>query len=310
MVVDEGGVIRAANAAALHLFRAEEDGLAGAQVDDLVPEAHRDRHADHRESYLHDPLPRPMGTDLQLSAVRRDGTSFRAEISLSPVRLERRLYVIAAVRDVTERQHTRAHLALLHDRERIARDLHDRVIQRIYATGMALQAIVPLVGDEIPRERISAAVDELDGTIGELRSAIFGLGATPGDAPVTQQIMTIVAERSSALGFTPSVVTEGDTGSVPAGTTEHVVATCSEALSNVARHADATAVSVRLSVTPRQITLVVHDNGRGIVETRRRRGGIANMSWRAAELGGSCEIDSAPGEGTTVRWTIPIDSTL
>ncbi len=307
VVVDEHGIVRAANPAAQHLFRAGPGGLAGNSIDQLVPEAQRGRHAGHREQYLASPSPRPMGTDLQLSAMRLDGTSFRAEISLSPISMDDGLFVIAAVRDVTGRQHTRARIALFHDRERIARDLHDRVIQRIYATGMALQAVQPLVTADIPRERVAAAVDELDEVIGELRSAIFGLGANPEHAPLAEQLEAVASERSLVLGFRPDLEIVGASESVDPTVTDHLVATCSEALSNVARHADATAVSITLTVSESRIELVIADNGVGIAKSRRRRGGLSNMMWRAAELGGICEITTDQGEGTVVSWSIPVE---
>ena len=154
-------------------------------------------------------------------------------------------------------------LALVHDRERIARDLHDTVIQRLFATGLSLQGTVRLVGDDAEvMERIEQAVDDLDVTIKHIRSAIFGLSTTAdsGDG-VRDRVRSLLQETATVLGFEPRVVFDGPVDTmVPEAIAADLLATIGEALTNVARHADATRVDVSLTV-----------DGRGRVDGGRRR---------------------------------------
>jgi hypothetical protein len=138
-------------------------------------------HVRHRADYAAGPTPRPMGAGLELEGRRRDGSTFPVEISLSPLRTAEQMLVIAAVRDITERRTVEERalaaereLGQLEDRERIARELHDTVIQRLFATGMALQSMASQLPEE-QSQRLEQAVDDLDETIREVRTAIFGL---------------------------------------------------------------------------------------------------------------------------------------
>lgn len=199
-------------------------------------------------------------------------------------------------------------LAILQDRDRIARDLHDLVIQRLYATGMSLQGAMPLLGRPEAAERVASAVDALDETIREIRSAIFSLQAR-GEAKqqgLRTQILQIADELTPALGFAPGLRMLGPLDEmVPAEVGEQMLSALREALSNAARHAAASQVDVTVQAGS-ELLLRVADNGVGMGVTT-RRSGLANLAKRAAGLGGTLEVNSPDGEGTTLVWRVPVD---
>jgi signal transduction histidine kinase len=199
----------------------------------------------------------------------------------------------------------RAQLLVAKDRDRIARDLHDLVIQRLFATGMQLQGARSLDIDVL-RERVDGAVAELDVAIKELRAAIFELGTGTG-RPLLDDVRGLLAEYAVVLGFQPLLRVHGpvDRALVPeAGT--HVLTTLREALSNVARHASASTVSVELTASSAWFRLRVSDDGVGFDPLTTLPGsGSGNLRSRAEDLGGHLDLASAPGQGTTLEWVIP-----
>jgi signal transduction histidine kinase len=203
-------------------------------------------------------------------------------------------------------------LALLEERDRIGRDLHDLVIQRLFATGMVLQGAQRLTTNPEVSERVGRAVGELDQTIREVRSTIFALHHAAEGGGLRSQVLQEVAAGSSALGFEPTVRFDGPIDStVSDDVREHVIAALREALSNAARHAEATQVRVSLSVESDEVVLIVTDNGTGLSETRRRRSGLANLAGRAEASGGRFTIEPVPDQhggarGTRVTWRAPI----
>jgi signal transduction histidine kinase len=209
---------------------------------------------------------------------------------------------------VAQRRRDAERLTVLEDRDRIARDLHDMVIQRLFATGMQLESATRLVERPAAAERIRSAVHNLDGTIREIRSTIYGLQTTLTDPrpSLRARLLEVVDGGSEQLGFMPSMRLSGlvDTA-VPAHTGEHLLAVVREALSNVARHAGATRVTVTLNVDD-DVRLTVQDNGCGLPSDLERRSGLANLQSRAAELGGSAKFSSTPEGGTLVVWTVPL----
>jgi signal transduction histidine kinase len=196
--------------------------------------------------------------------------------------------------------------AVFEDRDRIARDLHDLVIQRLYATGMSLEGVSARLGESDNGRRVSGAVDALDETIKEIRSAIFSLHSRPGadDGGLRTQILTVVDEANGALGFAPALRMSGTLDEVPPDVGEHLLGALREALSNAARHARASKVDVTVEAGP-ELTLVVRDNGTGLRETG-RRSGLANLGERAEMLGGTLNAGSAEGGGTTLEWRVPL----
>lgn len=206
--------------------------------------------------------------------------------------------------------HARAQeMTLLEDRERIARDLHDTVIQRLFATGLGLQAAQRLTDDPQLRDRLVQAVEDLDVTVRQIRSAIFELDTRriPGRS-LRREVLDLAADSVRALGFEPAVRFDGPVdAAVSDDAAEHLLAVLREAISNVARHAEASAVIVDIRVAD-HLTLEVTDDGRGGVAGPTAVGhGLRNMLQRANALGGSLAVDRGPGaRGTLLRWTVPL----
>ena len=214
--------------------------------------------------------------------------------------------------ELAEHRRDAQQLALFADRDRIARDLHDLVIQRLFATGMSLEGASALIKDPEVGNRVRNAVDALDETIREIRTAIFSLQShTQPEAPGTRaQILRVVEEMTALLGFAPSLRMDGRLDVAGAGgAVEHLLAVLREALSNVARHANATRADVAIVLTDadhgRELELTVRDDGDGIKPTS-RRSGLANMADRAAALGGTLTAEPADGGGTVLEWRVPL----
>ncbi|MFF7248547.1 GAF domain-containing protein [Embleya sp. NPDC008237] len=206
-------------------------------------------------------------------------------------------------------QRDRERLAVFEDRDRIARDLHDLVIQRLFATGMMLQGAARLARVPAATVRINQAVDELDATIREVRSTIFALQNSPREEPVgvRGRVLREVSVSAATLGFEPTVTFAGPVDStVPDEIAEQLLAALREALSNVSRHAHASRVEVNLAVAGGTVDLTVTDDGVGIPPGG-RRSGLANLAGRATELGGRAEFGPGPqGRGAAVTWSVPL----
>ncbi|MFE1193129.1 GAF domain-containing protein [Streptomyces olivaceoviridis] len=215
----------------------------------------------------------------------------------------------AIAMELAERRRDAQQIAVLEDRDRIARDLHDLAIQRLFATGMTLQSAGRFIEHPEAAERVLRAVDDLDETIKIIRSTIFGLrtraGAGSGGG-LRARVVRTVGEAAPVLGLTPSVRMEGlvDTD-VPPEIADHVMAVLSEALTNIARHARADRAQVVLTTDSREVCLTVSDDGVGIAPDG-RRSGLRNMAERAAKLGGRLELARPDGGGTTLSWRVPL----
>ena len=203
-------------------------------------------------------------------------------------------------------------LSLYEDRDRIARDLHDLVIQRLYATGMSLEGTMPMITRPEIASRITNAVDAMDETIKDIRATIFALQArgTATRPDLRRDIVAVVDEMTSLLGFAPSLrLGAGVGGDIGPEVAEQALATLREALSNAARHAHASQVDVAVDVDPAGLlTVQVTDDGTGIPEGG-RRSGLSNLARRAEKLGGELLLTPAdPGAdapGTRLLWRVP-----
>lgn len=216
---------------------------------------------------------------------------------------------VAVSLELAEHRRDDTRLALAEDRERIARDLHDVVIQRLFAIGLTLEGASRSIVEPDAGQQVVRAVDELDQTIKEIRTTIFGLQASAGadDPSLRARIVAVVEQSLHALGFVPSLRFDGliDT-TVPDRISDQVVAVLREALSNAARHARATHVEVVLAVNREQVTLIVDDNGIGITDTG-RRSGLRNMDVRAKASGGSLLLTNREPSGTRIEWRVPLN---
>ena len=195
---------------------------------------------------------------------------------------------------------------VLADRERIARDLHDVVIQRLFATGMELQSTVPHTTRPEVAKRINHAVDALDATIHDIRRSIFEL-RTPHGASLRTELRDTVEAAAETLGFRPVLDTSGPVDSaVPDDIVPEILAVVREALSNVARHANARTVRVSVRAAGGQIAVVVQDDGVGS-DASLARGGMVNLGDRATDLGGTFEVNRSEGGGTVIAWRVPLN---
>lgn len=210
--------------------------------------------------------------------------------------------------ELAEHRRDAEQLALLEDRDRIARDLHDLAIQRLFATGMTLQSAGRFIEHSGAADRVARAVDDLDETIKIIRSTIFALRARDAsDAPTLRaRVARAVGEAASTLGFPPRLSMEGllDTD-VPAELADHVLAVLNEALSNAARHAHATRVEVALQATGKEVVLTVADNGVGIPADG-RHSGLANLAERARSASGTFEVLAPAEGGSRLVWRAPL----
>ncbi len=201
-------------------------------------------------------------------------------------------------------------LAAADDRERIARDLHDRVIQRIFATGILLQSSQNRTSDPHIVVRLRQAVDELDLVIRELRTSVFELAQKPsgGASGVRSDVLSVIAETTRVLGFRPDLRFEGVIEDLDVDVELDLLAVLRESLTNVARHAGATSASVAVTTGKGILELVVADNGIGADQTAAHSGhGVTSMIGRAEGRNGGCDLRSeGPGKGSTLRWWVPL----
>jgi signal transduction histidine kinase len=198
-------------------------------------------------------------------------------------------------------------MALLEDRDRIARDLHDHVIQRLFAAGLTVQSVASALDGAGPSERLARVVEDVDATIRQIRTSIFQLRGPLGPETSTtrKQLLAIAAESAGSIGFEPQIHFSGPVDSVvDDDVLEDLVAVLREALANVARHAEASRADVSVTVDAGEITLEVSDDGRGI--DSERRSGLANLQARAETHGGTLRLIAPRDEGTCLIWTIPI----
>lgn len=220
------------------------------------------------------------------------------------------LAAAASIAIENARLHHKLHaIALVEDRDRIARDLHDTVIQRLFATGMSLQGAARMVRTDPSTtiERIEGAVDDLDLTVKYIRTAIFGLGESrTATGDLRNRILALAHDAAGPLGFEPRVLLDGPIDTrVNDRVAAELLATLHEALSNVARHAKATRAEVEV-VVEGDVCLRVIDNGVGPPDDEQPRGnGLKNMLARAEKLGGELDLRAAEPTGTTLEWRAP-----
>jgi signal transduction histidine kinase len=198
-------------------------------------------------------------------------------------------------------------LSVLDDRDRIARDLHDRVIQRIFAVGLTLQGVARMPDPTQATSRIDRVVDELDATIAEIRSTIFELGENSVPGGLRQSIMQLCDEMATTLGARPELSFHGPIDNTIANpTADHILAVIREALTNAGKYANASVYRVILRVED-GIVLEVADNGDGFDPADITTGlGLANLRNRAEMLKGDFRVVTRAGEGTRLVWTVPL----
>ena len=213
---------------------------------------------------------------------------------------------IALALELVRSRRTRQQSMLHSDRERIARDLHDLVIQRLFAAGLGLQSVHRYTVDEEAHARIASATGELDGIIRQLRATISALGQHPGrNEPLSSRMLRLIqdgatSEVSPRLEFAGTV-----DATVPERLSNHLLAVLEEGMSNAIKHSGATHITASVTTSSRLVTLMIVDDGGGFSSPAKRRG-LSNMENRCEALNGEFTIDSPLGTGTRLTWTAPL----
>lgn len=258
----------------------------------------------------------------QATMLRKDGVEVPVEKTYrcAPIGVDGRRWVIALARDITTRLAAEAALrqsqqalhdaeqvvAIAEDRERIARDLHDTVIQRLFGEGLKLLGTMNIVDDRA-QSRIQSTIDGLDQTIKELRMAVFSLqgGDTRQATGLRGRLLQTLTEASAGLDFEPRLQFDGPVETIENDVAENLVPVLREALSNISKHARANNVRVGVMVDDDDVMLTVADDGVGVPQEVIGGHGLANMAERARRLGGDCTIAAQPGGGSLLIWQVP-----
>ena len=318
LVVDSEGLIRDLNRQAVALFGWSREEIEGFPVERLVPPASRNLHTRHRRRYAEAPRPRPMGRGLELEAIRKDGTTIPVEISLAPSDLAAgRGHVICAVRDISAwrrmRRLSRMMIAAAeNERKHLSHELHDEFLQTL----VALKIRVKLLADERDdgereraRERIA---EEIGDAIGSVKRMIHGLLPPALDRQgLASALHSMFRNVEDVYGFRIDASLEpvdGELDAIAALTLYRIV---QEAVTNAVRHSGASDAVVSLGTANGKVAATISDEGRGFAWTEAKaldgdgHIGLAGMRERAALLGGTVTVRSAPGKGTTIRASVP-----
>ena len=278
--------------------------VAGLGVGDRLPEDGSMPHSDGGVE-LCVPFTAPAGAEGRL-VLAWAGAASRAAAQVSSEAVRGFAAQAALALDRLQAEEDRASLAVLADRDRIARDLHDLVIQRLFATGLALQGAARMTVRPEVGERVEAAIEDLDVTIRDIRATIFSLHRRPGTDDLRGELLDLVSEAAAKLGIVPALALEGPVESVvPHDVRPHLIAVLSEALANAARHAGAARVNVKVSVARGDLAVSVQDDGKGLPDTV-QESGLRNLRARAVELGGTLDVRAAEGGGTRLHWQVPL----
>jgi signal transduction histidine kinase len=272
---------------------------------------------EHSVRELLEPMVTGEATSIMFTTVHRhrDGTDIPVEILMQALPGDDgtpKRYV-KIVRDVRERleaeqrlQRAEQHLRIVEDRERIARDLHDVVIQKLFAAGMTVQSVAARSTDAEHSTRLHRVVDDLDDTIREIRSVIFSLHADARDRPgLRASVLRVVDEERDALGLEPRIRFDGPVDAVSDHVSGELLPALQEALSNVAKHAQAASVEIDVAHRDGVVTLRVTDDGLGLGSTDNGGNGVRNLAARAEKLGGRCLVEAGRERGTVLEWQVP-----
>jgi len=316
IVVNSEGRIAWANITAHTLFRYPEGELTGKLVEELVPERFRTGHFVYRRDYLSNSRVRPMGLGLSLVGRRSDATEFPVEISLSPLETASGTLVTAVVRDVTDRKCMEEERTVLsmqleteRERDRIAMDLHDGIMQDIYAAALTMELAISEVEDErfADAPGVERSIDHLHGVVRNIRSYIFDLRPREFAGSLPEALSNLIEEfgQNSQIESSANISEEGRVDLPTSVALYHIA---HEALSNVQRHARASHVDLHLSFTDATGKLEVIDNGASFDPSQAapdNHHGLRNMASRAHAIHATLDVRSAPGKGTTLSITFP-----
>lgn len=314
LIVGAGGSILDANPAALAMFGYTDAELMGAPIECLVPPDARERHEGHRAAYSGDPHPRPMGIGLELQGVRKDGSQFPVEISLSPLGGSDGPRVIGTVRDLTDRLRLRRFgaeslRAMEEERQRIALELHDDTAQRLSALLLMLKVADGLESEEERREVLENVREQLLEAAEAVRRIARGLRPPAlADAGLSAAIRGYVQDLEGANILSVDLDLDPVDDHLDADERLVMYRVIQEALTNVLRHSDSREAEVTIRRVGDFVSATVRDHGRGFApeDVPIGRGlGLVGMEERAQMVGGTVLVESRPGEGTVIRLDVP-----
>ncbi len=312
VVVDAHGRIVMCNGQFERLFGFPRGDVEGQSIEMLLPGAAREAHVGLREGYTRHPTTRPMDTGRQLLAQRKDGSEFPVEISLSPFESSGVVQIIAVVRDISdrrrleeEREQLRAIAETERERQRIAMDLHDGIIQSIYGAAlnleMAAEDVKPAPDEAIAQ--INTSIDQLNDTIRDLRSYILDLRPARYGGDLAGSLRNLVTEFRANSLIEASLELDPHLASLTEDQEAAVFHIVQEALNNARKHSRATQVTLSVRQAGGTVRLEIADNGSGFDPGRplaEESRGMRNMLSRATSVGGMLRVETAPGAGTSV----------
>ena len=315
LVCDDAGTIVYTNQHMLTLCGYTQNDMVGMTIETLVPTEMIRSHVALRNRFFATNASRSMAPSRNILMQRKDGTTVSVAIALTLLNEHDERLVAASVRDISElmeREHrltmSNEALALAAERERIARDLHDNVLQYLFGLGLELQALEP-VADNALASRLAIGIDQIDRAIREIRTTVFSLGSASRSGSFGQELQVLLGQAQRLLGFAPRLIIDGAADLLISNHVQvELFAALREAIGNVARHAQATDVVVVIKVGA-QVAAIVDDNGVGFAPPTETAGnGLANMRTRADDLGGTFSIGPAPGagRGTRLVWSVPL----
>ena len=323
LVVDADGVIRDLNPQAILMFGWSREEMDGSGVDRLVPAGVRSRHGQHRRRYVEAPRARAMGQGLELQALRKDGTAFPVEISLSPGRLASGPeHVICTIRDISAwkrmRWLSRTKLeAAENERKHLSRELHDEFLQFLVAFTIRGKLLVDET-DREKRERAWAVIaDEILTAIRGVKRMIRGLRSPKLEQQgLVSALATLFRDARKVHGVTirASVNLDWVADELDPMTVLAVYRIVQEAVTNAATHARVSEAAVTLRSAEGMILAEIRDEGcgfglsdPGVAREDGHAGvGLVGMRERAEAVGGSLTVQTSPGEGTTIRAEVPM----
>jgi PAS domain S-box-containing protein len=303
-LVNDDGVITYQSAALQRVFGLPPAGLLGTS---FVGWAHPDDAKRVSDVLLAAAVPGTANTTFECRLQHADGSYRFVESTITNLIEEPTVAALVInTRDITDRTEAVQQLHVAEERERIARDLHDVVIQRLFAVGLHLDGLSEELADEQATATLSAA-DELRDTIRDIRGAIFTLRSDRYGLTLSERLMEVITRVEQMLGFRPDVHVAAEIDhQVPDTLHWHLIATVNEALSNVVRHARASELRVTVSVVGDELVARIADNGQGLPGDR-EESGLRNLRRRAETAGGTMTTTAGPrGAGLVLTWRVPL----